>query len=105
MEQNEPKKLNIKTIRLKPTYLLALILVCLIALAAMIIPQRIRLHAAEQQLKEKQDELAKVKYKYEQERKNLDYMRTDTYKVQQGLAKYGWHYKADTLIEDRELGN
>lgn len=105
MEQSGPKKLNIKTIRLKPTYLLALILVCLIALAAMIIPQRIRIHEAEEQLKQKQEELAQIKYEYEQERKNLDYMRTDDYKIQQGLAKYGWHYKADTLIEDRDFGN
>ena len=30
-------------------------------------------------------------------------MRTDEYKVQQGLMKYGWHYKQDKLIEDDAL--
>lgn len=103
MESNQARELKIKTIRLKPMYLLLLILACMIALAGMIIPQRIRIHQAQEELAKKQEELAQAKYEYEQERRNLDYMRTEEYKIQQGLAKYGWHYKEDTLIEDREL--
>ena len=103
MESNRTNQLKIKTIRLKPTYLLLLIVICVVALAGMIIPQRIRIHQAQEELEKKQEELAQTKYEYEQERKNLDYMRTEEYKVQQGLAKYGWHYKEDTLIEDRSM--
>ena len=103
MESNRTNQLKIKTIRLKPTYLLLLILICIVALAGMIIPQRIRIHQAQEELEKKQEELAQTKYEYEQERRNLDYMRTEEYKVQQGLAKYGWHYKEDTLIEDRSM--
>lgn len=103
MESNRNNQLKIKTIRLKPTYLLLLILICVVALAGMIIPQRIRIHQAQEELEKKQEELAQTKYEYEQERRNLDYMRTEEYKVQQGLAKYGWHYKEDTLIEDRSM--
>lgn len=95
--------MKIKTIRLKPMYLLLLVIICLAVLAAMIIPQRIQIHRAQEELEKKQEELAQTKYEYEQERRNLDYMRTDEYKIQQGLAKYGWHYKEDTLIEDRDL--
>ncbi len=102
MEQNNAR-VRVRTIRLKPVYLLLLIIVCIAILAAMVIPQRIRIHAAQEELAQKQEELAEIKYEYEQERRNLEYMRTDEYKIQQGLAKYGWHYKADTLIEDREL--
>ena len=97
--------IRIKTIRLKPVYLFLLALVCIGVLSAMLIPQRIRLRAAEDELAQKQQELAEIKYEYEQERRNLDYMRTEEYKVQQGLAKYGWHYKVDTLIEDRALSD
>lgn len=97
--------IRVKTIRLKPVYLLLLALVCIAVLAAMLIPQRIRIRAKEDELARKQEELAEIKYEYEQERRNLDYMRTDEYKIQQGLSKYGWHYKADTLIEDRELAD
>ena len=103
MESNQRNQVKIKTIRLKPTYLLILVLACLIVLAGMIIPQRIRIHQAQEELAKKQEELAQTKYEYEQERRNLDYMRTEEYKIQQGLAKYGWHYKEDTLIEDRDL--
>lgn len=103
METERTNQLKIKTIRLKPTYLLLLILVCILALAGMIIPQRIRIHQAQEELAKKQEELAQTKYEYEQERRNLDYMRTEEYKIQQGLAKYGWHYREDTLIEDRSI--
>ncbi len=103
METKRKRKPKIRTIHLKPTYLLILALVCVAALAAMIIPQRIRIHEAQEELRKAQEELAQIKYEYEQERRNLDYMRTDEYKIQQGLAKYGWHYKEDTLIEDRDL--
>ncbi len=103
MEMNRTNQLKIKTIRLKPTYLLLLIVVCILALAGMIIPQRIRIHQAQEELAKKQEELSQTKYEYEQERRNLDYMRTEEYKIQQGLAKYGWHYKEDTLIEDRSI--
>lgn len=103
MEAKQPNQVKIKTIRLKPAYLLLLVLACLVVLAMMIIPQRIQIHQAQEELAQKQEQLAQTKYEYEQERRNLDYMRTDEYKIQQGLAKYGWHYKEDTLIEDREL--
>ena len=103
METNGQKRTQIRTIHLKPTYLLILVLVCLAALAMMIIPQRIRIHNAQEELADKQQQLQEIKYEYEQERRNLDYIRTDEYKIQQGLAKYGWHYKEDTLIEDRNF--
>lgn len=103
METNRPKQVKIRTIRLKPSFLLLLVLVCALVLAALIIPQRIRIHEAQEELAQKQQELTQIKFEYEQERRNLDYMRTDEYKVQQGLMKYGWHYKQDTLIEDDAL--
>ncbi len=103
MEKSQPKQVKIRTIRLKPSFLLLLVVVCVLVLAALIIPQRIRIREAQDELAEKQQELAQIKFEYEQERRNLDYMRTDEYKVQQGLMKYGWHYKQDKLIEDDAL--
>lgn len=100
METNQPKSVKIRTIRLRPSFLLLLAVVCVLALAALVIPQRIRIREARDELAAKQQELTDIKLQYEQERRNLDYMRTDSYKVQQGLQKYGWHYKQDTLIED-----
>ena len=44
--------------------------------------------------------LNQTKRTYSQERTNLEYMRTDEYKIQQGMSKYGWHYPADTIIAD-----
>ena len=37
---------------------------------------------------------------YGLERENLQFMRTDTDKIQQGMIKYGWHYQEDKLIQD-----
>ena len=100
MEENRPNSITIRTIRLRPSLLIVLALACLLVLAALVIPQRLRIREAKDKLSQKQQELTDIKLEYEQERRNLEYMRTDEYKVQQGLQKYGWHYKQDTLIED-----
>ena len=44
--------------------------------------------------------LNQTKRTYAQERENLQFMRTDAYKIQQGMIKYGWHYREDKLIQD-----
>jgi len=105
MERRQKKSSTIRTIRLRPGLLVLLVVLCLIALAALVIPQRIRIHEAKDELAARQKELSDIKVEYEQERRNLEFMRTDEYKVQQGLQKYGWHYKQDTLIEDDFLAN
>jgi hypothetical protein len=46
------------------------------------------------------DRLNETKRSYAQERENLQFMRTDAYKIQQGMIKYGWHYQADQIILD-----
>ena len=105
MERRKDNSVKIRTIRLKPGLLVLLVLLCLVALAALVIPQRIRIHEAKDELAQRQQELTDIKVEYEQERRNLEFMRTEDYKVQQGLQKYGWHYKQDTLIEDDFVAN
>ncbi|MBR0082272.1 MAG: hypothetical protein IJP98_06005 [Clostridia bacterium] len=100
MEKGRNNSITIRTIRLRPSLLVLLVILCVITLAALVIPQRIRIREAKDELAARQQELTDIKLTYEQERRNLEYMRTDEYKVQQGLQKYGWHYKQDTLIED-----
>ena len=64
MEKSQPKQVKIRTIRLKPSFLLLLVVVCVLVLAALIIPQRIRIREAQDELAEKQQELAQIKFEY-----------------------------------------
>ena len=69
-------------------------------LFAVLIPQRLRIQNAREEYNARIDELNETKRTYAQERTNLEYMRTDEYKIQQGMTKYGWHYPDDTIIAD-----
>ena len=72
----------------------------MIILFVVLIPQRIRIHSARDEYNARVEELNQTKRTYAQERENLQFMRTDTYKIQQGMIKYGWHYQEDKIILD-----
>ena len=66
----------------------------------MLIPQRLRIRSAQDEYDGRVELLNQTKRSYAQERENLQFMRTDAYKIQQGMIKYGWHYQEDKLIQD-----
>lgn len=69
-------------------------------LAGTVIPQRTNISDAEDLLAQRQQELNDAKIEYEREQANLEYMKTNDYKLQQGAIKYGWHYSDDVIIKD-----
>ncbi|MDO4565091.1 MAG: hypothetical protein Q4C04_05705 [Clostridia bacterium] len=84
----------------KPIHFILLLAIDLCVLAGVLIPQRNSLLDAQQQLEERQEYLTQVQMQYAREQDNLEFMRTNRYKLQQGSIKYGWHFEEDTLIAD-----
>lgn len=99
MEQRRSSK-RYKTVQFKTIHFVVLSVICVVILLIVMIPQRLQINEAQSLLEQRQQELIEIKRSYEQERRNLDYMQTDEYKIQQGLLKYGWHYPADQIIRD-----
>ena len=93
-------KWKIRTIRFKMIHFVLVLITCVVILLAVLIPQRLRIKSARDEYNERVETLNQTKRTYMQERTNLEYMRTDEYKVQQGMSKYGWHYPADSIIAD-----
>lgn len=94
------RKRKVRTLRFKPIHFILVLIVCVVVLFAVLIPQRLRIQSAKEEYNARIDELNRTKRTYSQERTNLEYMRTDEYKIQQGMTKYGWHYPQDTIIQD-----
>ena len=94
-----PKR-RIRTVRFKMIHFILVLITCVVILLAVLIPQRLRIKSAKDEYNARVETLNQTKRTYMQERTNLEYMRTDEYKIQQGMAKYGWHYPADTIIAD-----
>ena len=97
--EKQPKKI-VKTIHFKPIHFFLVLVACVIVLFVVLIPQRLRIRAAQDEYESRVEILNQTKRTYAQERENLQFMRTDTYKIQQGMQKYGWHYQEDKLIQD-----
>ena len=98
MEQS-PKR-RICTVHFKLIHFILVLITCVVVLLAVLIPQRLRIKSAREEYNARIEILNQTKRTYAQERTNLEYMRTDEYKIQQGMAKYGWHYPADSMIAD-----
>ena len=94
-----PKR-RIRTVHFKVIHFVLVLITCVVVLLAVLIPQRLRIKSAREEYDERVEILNQTKRTYAQERTNLEYMRTDEYKIQQGMSKYGWHYPADTIIAD-----
>lgn len=84
----------------RPIHFVVLLIVDACLLAGTVIPQQSNISNAETLLSEKQQELNDIKIEYEREQANLEYMKTNDYKLQQGSIKYGWHYSDDIMILD-----
>ena len=97
--ENMPKR-RVRTLHFKPIHFVLVLIMCAVVLCAVLIPQRLRIQTAKEEYNAQIEELNRTKRIYSQERTNLEYMRTDEYKIQQGMSKYGWHYPADTIIQD-----
>ena len=97
--EESPKKI-VRTIRFKLVHFILVLIACVIVLLVVLIPQRLRIRSAQDEYNARVDVLSQTKRTYAQERENLQFMRTDTYKIQQGMIKYGWHYQEDKLIQD-----
>ncbi len=97
--EESPKKI-VRTIRFKLIHFILVLIACVIILLVVLIPQRLRIDSAKDEYNARVDVLNQTKRTYAQERENLQFMRTDTYKIQQGMIKYGWHYQEDKLIQD-----
>ena len=77
-----------------------ILIACVVILFVVLIPQRLRINSAKDEYNARVEELNQTKRTYAQERENLQFMRTDAYKIQQGMIKYGWHYREDIIILD-----
>ena len=97
--EESPKKI-VRTIRFKLIHFVLVLIACVIVLLVVLIPQRLRIRSARDEYDARVDVLNQTKRTYAQERENLQFMRTDAYKIQQGMIKYGWHYQEDKLIQD-----
>lgn len=84
----------------RPIHFLVLLVVDACLLAGTVIPQQGNISDAEALLETRKQELNDVKIEYEREQTNLEYMKTNDYKLQQGAIKYGWHYSDDVIIVD-----
>ena len=93
-------KRRIRTVHFRLVHFILVLITCVVVLLAVLIPQRLRIKSAREEYNNRVEILNQTKRTYSQERTNLEYMRTDEYKIQQGMSKYGWHYPADTIIAD-----
>ena len=82
-----------------------MLIACVVILFVVLIPQRLRIRSARDEYNARVEELNQTKRTYAQERENLQFMRTDSYKVQQGMIKYGWHYQEDKIILDESAAS
>ena len=96
----ESTKRIVRTIHFKLIHFILVLIACGVILLVVLIPQRLRIRTARDEYNARLEELNQTKRTYAQERENLQFMRTDAYKVQQGMIKYGWHYQEDRLIQD-----
>lgn len=96
------EKRPVKNAYFKPVYFFLLLLLDAIVVAGIYIPQRANIRAAQDRLEDTQNQLNAIKIEYERQQENLEYMKTTDYKLQQGSAKYGWHYEEDTLLRDSD---
>ena len=96
----ESTKRIVRTIHFKLIHFVLVLIACAVILFVVLIPQRIRIRSARDEYDARVEELNQTKRTYAQERENLQFMRTDSYKIQQGMIKYGWHYQEDKLIPD-----
>ena len=97
--EGSPKRI-VRTIHFKFIHFVLVLIACVVILFVVLIPQRLRIRSAKDEYQSRVDELNQTKRTYAQERENLQFMRTDSYKIQQGMIKYGWHYQEDKLIQD-----
>ena len=102
--EESPKKI-VRTIRFKLIHFVLVLIACVIVLLVVLIPQRLSIRRAQDEYNARVDVLNETKRIYAQERENLQFMRTDTYKIQQGMIKYGWHYQEDKLIQDESASS
>ena len=96
----ESSKRIVRTIHFKPIHFILVLIACVVILLVVLIPQRLRIREAQDEYETRVALLNQTKRTYTQERENLQFMRTDSYKIQQGMIKYGWHYQEDRLIQD-----
>ena len=96
----ESSKKIVRTIHFKFIHFVLVLIACVVILFVVLIPQRLRIRSARDEYQSRVDELNQTKRTYAQERENLQFMRTDAYKIQQGMIKYGWHYQDDVIILD-----
>ena len=96
----ESSKRIVRTIHFKPIHFILVLIACVVILLVVLIPQRLRIREAQDEYETRVELLNQTKRTYAQERENLQFMRTDSYKIQQGMIKYGWHYQEDKLIQD-----
>ena len=96
----ESSKRIVRTIHFKPIHFILVLTACVVILLVVLIPQRLRIREAQDEYETRVELLNQTKRTYTQERENLQFMRTDSYKIQQGMIKYGWHYQEDRLIQD-----
>ena len=95
----------VRTIRFKLIHFVLVLIACVIILFVVLIPQRLRIRSARDEYNARVEELNQTKRTYAQERENLQFMRTDAYKIQQGMIKYGWHYQEDKIIHDESAAS
>ena len=98
MEQSS--KRIVRTVHFKFIHFVLILIACVVILFVVLIPQRLRINSAKDEYNARVEELNQTKRTYAQERENLQFMRTDAYKIQQGMIKYGWHYQEDIIILD-----
>lgn len=96
------KKKAVKKAYFRPIHFFILLAIDAIVVAGIVVPQQSNIASAQEELEKTQDELNAVKIEYERQQENLEYMKTNDYKLQQGSAKYGWHYKDDAIIYDND---
>lgn len=96
------KKKPVKKAYFRPIHFFLLLAIDAIVVAGIIVPQRTNIANAQEELEQTQNQLNAVKIEYERQQENLEYMKTNDYKLQQGAAKYGWHYQDDAIIYDND---
>lgn len=96
------KKKAVKKAYFRPIHFFILLAIDAIVVAGIVVPQQTNIANAQAELEQAQNELNAVKIEYERQQENLEYMKTNDYKLQQGSSKYGWHYKDDAIIYDND---
>ena len=102
--EESPKRI-VRTIHFKLIHFILVLIACVVVLCVVLIPQRLRIRSAQDEYESRVEVLNQTKRTYAQERENLQYMRTDAYKIRQGMIKYGWHYQEDKLIQDESAAS